>query len=96
MGGDTMLWRLILLGVAAYILYRLIWGKRRRDSSARPRPSAGGKGEEVLVQDPWCKTYLPKSQALLLRDGKEVLYFCSEECKERFLSASTSRDSENQ
>lgn len=90
-----MLWRLILLGVAAYILYRLIWGKKRRGSSVRPSPSAGGQGEEVLVQDPWCKTYLPKSQALLFRDGKGVLYFCSEECKERFLSASTQGDSEN-
>ncbi len=96
MGGDTMLWRLIFLGVAAYIIYRLIWGKKRRGFSVRPGPSASGQGEEVLVQDPWCKTYLPKSQALLFRDGKDILYFCSEECKERFLSAGTNRDKENQ
>lgn len=82
-----MLWRLIFLGIAAYIIYRLIWGKKKGKPPVGAGPSGRGVGEEVLVQDPWCKTYLPKSQAIPMKGESGVVYFCSEECKERFLTA---------
>ncbi len=46
-----------------------------------------GEIDDVMVQDPCCKVYFPKRDAHRLRyDGTE-LYFCSEECKQRFMES---------
>jgi YHS domain-containing protein len=39
-----------------------------------------------MVRDRICETFLPKSRAiLLLRDGQEH-FFCSEDCRSRFVA----------
>jgi YHS domain-containing protein len=40
---------------------------------------------DVLVQDPVCKTYVPKGQAIAVKQGHGAFYFCSEKCKAAFL-----------
>lgn len=41
---------------------------------------------EDLVEDPYCHTYVPQSQAHKASiDGQDV-YFCSEKCLEKFMS----------
>jgi YHS domain-containing protein len=43
---------------------------------------------DVLVQDPVCKTFIPRRDALKTqKDGKDY-FFCSEGCLKRFLSGS--------
>jgi len=43
---------------------------------------------DVLVQDPVCKTFIPRREALkTTKDGK-TYFFCSEGCLKRFLSGS--------
>jgi YHS domain-containing protein len=44
-----------------------------------------------LVRDPVCGTYLPKERALRQLAGREVHYFCSETCRERWLEAQRGR-----
>jgi YHS domain-containing protein len=42
---------------------------------------------DVLVQDPVCKTFIPRREALKVdRDG-ETHFFCSEGCLKRFMSS---------
>jgi len=51
-----------------------------------PKPLDREEGPDVLVQDPVCKTFIPRRDALKTqRDGKEY-FFCSEGCLKRFLS----------
>jgi YHS domain-containing protein len=39
----------------------------------------------VLVQDPVCRTFIPRKDALKAeKDGQEY-FFCSEGCRKRFL-----------
>lgn len=53
-----------------------------------PKPLERESGPDVLVQDPVCKTFIPRSEALKTeRDGK-TYFFCSEGCLKRFLSGS--------
>jgi YHS domain-containing protein len=33
-----------------------------------------------------CNKFLPRSSALLLKDGEEEHFFCSEACRDRFLA----------
>ncbi|MCS7312564.1 MAG: hypothetical protein NZ742_06590 [Acidobacteria bacterium] len=40
---------------------------------------------DVLVQDPMCGTYVPLSRAVQAAGPKENLYFCSQECADRYI-----------
>lgn len=51
---------------------------------SRPRRAGSQEPRDVMVLDPVCSTYLPKSRAVTRRVGKADLYFCSEACAERF------------
>ncbi|MBI5605421.1 MAG: YHS domain-containing protein [Deltaproteobacteria bacterium] len=39
-----------------------------------------------MVQDPVCKVYLPKRQAVVFNDSKgEMHYFCSTLCRDKYI-----------
>ena len=44
-----------------------------------PMPASG-----ELKKDPVCGTYVSASASLQQRVGRETVYFCSEDCKQRF------------
>jgi YHS domain-containing protein len=55
-----------------------------------PKPLEREREPDVLVQDPVCKTFIPRREALKTeRDGK-TYFFCSEGCLKRFLSGGRS------
>ena len=70
--------------VVAYIIYSVYQflknlGKPRR----APREPARISG--VMVKDEACQTYLPRSEALRdVIDGREY-FFCSKDCRQKFL-----------
>lgn len=76
--------RYILTFLALYLGYRLIRGMI---AGPRERPGEGDSDPRgaVMTKDPACGTYFLKSQGVSARVGGEVLYFCSEECKDRYL-----------
>jgi len=86
-----MLVRFLLTVIIIYILYRLVKGavlllfpKERISTKAyREQPAPPRIGEE-LVEDPWCHTYVPITNALPSREGDRVVYFCSKECLENY------------
>ncbi len=82
--------RLILIAAAVYLIYRFFW--KRKPKIPFPGRSRETTHEDVLVQDPCCKTYVPKGQAITLKHEGETLYFCSPECRERFLSKGESQE----
>lgn len=76
--------KIILYALLFYIVYHLIrffriLGKAKK-SSPTTRRSSG-----LMVKDEICNTYLPKEDAIKeVFDGKEY-YFCSNECRQKFL-----------
>lgn len=67
-----------LLLLVYTILHYLIKDVWRKKLSREPEP-------EELVQDPYCKTYVPKRTAVRKRvDGRDY-YFCNRECLRMFL-----------
>jgi uncharacterized protein len=83
------MFRLILLAAIIYILFR--WLRRSAPPPPKPRSfeTPAGKNVEEMVQDPVCGTWVPFSQAVTLAGKGETLYFCSGECREKFLSKGT-------
>jgi len=78
--------RLVIIGILLYILYRLIIGpKKKKGLGGKDRSAASGSIQDVLVEDPVCHTYIPKGQAVQLHHDKQILYFCSNKCCEKFL-----------
>jgi len=88
--------RFVIFALLCYILYRLI------KSLALPSPRKSGKpfrkpGEpftqspqvitDEMVIDPHCHVYIPKREALTAKIEGETVYFCSKECKKKYLQA---------
>ena len=74
--------RLIILIIVIYLLYRLIKGMFGT-KKAMPKKGPTAVIDE-MVQDPYCKTYIPRREAVRrVLGGKEIL-FCSEECGDKY------------
>jgi YHS domain-containing protein len=82
--------RIVFFALAFYILYKIIrfFQSLNKASTAPPKPkSLSG----VMVKDEICNTYLPKEDAIKeIHRGKEH-YFCSPECRRKFLEAKKKR-----
>lgn len=82
------MFRFILLAGIFYLLFK--WLRKSAPPIRRPQTfDRQGQVVEEMVQDPVCGTYVPVGQAVTLKREKETLYFCSEECREKFLQERT-------
>ena len=81
----SQLFRFLVVGIAGWLISRLIRGA--------VRPTAPGRGqtrrEGEMVRDRVCNTFLPRSRALVERVGGETHYFCSERCRIQFVGGRT-------
>ena len=74
--------KLIILAILLYILYRLVKGAFKQDKGI-----SGGRADRVIdemVQDPYCKIYIPRRQAVRRVHGGSEIFFCSDGCADRF------------
>jgi YHS domain-containing protein len=55
-----------------------------------PKPLERNRDADVLVQDPVCKTFIPRREALKAERDGTTNFFCSEGCLKRFLSSGKS------
>ena len=72
----------ILLFFLIYTIARAILFPKKMPQQQRNEPKLHG---DETVFDPICQSYFPKNSALSIRNGNEIIYFCSEECSEKFL-----------
>lgn len=54
---------------------------------------ATGKIDDIMIKDPFCETYFPKRNGFHLRFDGEDLFFCSNECRDKFLKSHSKRTS---
>lgn len=74
------------------IVFGLVWLARRVFGSARPvggatrpqRVPPAGEGE--MVRDRVCNTFLPRSRAVSAEIDGQRHFFCSERCRQTFLT----------
>lgn len=76
--------KIVLYALLVYVIYKLIHffraiGRVKKASKPSTRPSG------LMVKDEMCNTYLPKEHAIKeIFEGKEY-YFCSKQCRHKFL-----------
>ena len=81
-----MILRFIVTVIIIYLGYRLLKGlflPMARPPDKFPKRTAAIKGED-LVEDPYCHTYVPLSDAYKAYFDGKVIYFCSKECCEKY------------
>lgn len=77
------MFRLVIFVFLAYFAYRLFKGLLGTVGRVSEQNSNGNVISE-MVQDPFCKTYIPRNEACrIVLNGKEY-FFCSQECAEKF------------
>jgi len=84
---------LIILGLI-YFAYRALksWMLPGGPSKTKVSREPAGEIDDVMVKDPYCEVYFPKRNGVHLKiDGKD-LYFCSTECRDKFIAARSKRD----
>ena len=81
--------RILLYIILFFILYRIVrsilFPKKRVFQQQKNEPKL--QGDETVL-DPVCQSYFPKEAALSVKKGNETIYFCSEECREKFIKNS--------
>lgn len=78
--------RFILYALLAYIVFKAVRIYQRLNQKSHPRPRSR-QNSGHMVKDSVCNTYLPKEDALKeIREGKEY-FFCSQECRQKFLES---------
>jgi YHS domain-containing protein len=79
--------RLLILAALLYLAWRAL--KSWMAGGAIGRRTGGDLqsdvADDIMVQDPVCKVYFPKRDGVHLRSGGKDLYFCSPECRDRYL-----------
>ncbi len=84
-----MLIRLILLAAIFYLIYQLVkfFQSLGEAVSGSANPASKVENKKIMVKDEVCNTYIPEEEAIKeCREGK-TLYFCSEECRRKYLDS---------
>ena len=83
--------RLLILGILVYICYRSLKSWLGPRSAIRHPDDVVNKVDDVMVKDPVCEVYFPKRDGVRYKwDGKD-LYFCSKECRDKFIAEHSSQ-----
>lgn len=77
--------RIIFFAIIAYVLFKIL-GKLffSKKKSHRFSQKQSPRVIDEMVQDPVCKVYLPKREAVGLNRSENTLFFCSRDCLEKF------------
>ena len=88
-----MLFRWIIILIVFFLLFSYL--KRFLSSPKLPKRNPPQEIQDEMVQDPVCKVYLPKRQAVVLKSSNRLnYYFCSAQCRDQFIKEAKARSSQ--
>ena len=81
---------LVLIGLL-YLCYRFLksWVHKEKLAQKATYEKKAGEIDDVMVKDPYCEIYFAKRDGVHLNFQGKELYFCSIECKDKFLEKQT-------
>jgi uncharacterized protein len=50
-----------------------------------------GDMDNVMIKDPFCDVYFPKREGVHLKLSGQDIYFCSTECKDKFIASRSAK-----
>jgi YHS domain-containing protein len=83
------------LGYLVYKLFKaLVFTKSQPLRNTRPQ--SVDQIDDIMVKDPFCETHFPKKDGVHLKISGEDLYFCSSECKEKYLAGRSTHNTHHE
>ncbi len=82
-----MIFKLAIFAIVCYVLYRLFMNDRKKQDEKKAAERERKIQSDEMVKDPVCGTYVDKSSAISVRSGEQVLYFCSYECRQKYIES---------
>ncbi|MBO6002372.1 MAG: transcriptional regulator [Desulfovibrio sp.] len=82
-----MIFKLAIFAIVCYVLYRLFMNDRKKQDEKKAAERERKIQSDEMVKDPVCGTYVDKSSAISVRSGDQVLYFCSYECRQKYIES---------
>lgn len=77
--------KLVIFIVAGFLLYKLIMGDQKKKGVDKDKRTQELIDSGEMVKDPVCGTYVSTETDIRVKDEDQVYYFCSYECRDRFL-----------
>lgn len=85
--------RVFIIIFLFYLIYKVLkgWGQSSgknvpTSDEAFAENQAEPNNAEELIKDPQCGVYFPASEGVSMEVKGEKIYFCSDECKKKYLS----------
>jgi len=86
----SILFRILVLVFILWLFRRFFAAFTGAQKQAKPKDSNSTVNH--MVKDPVCGMYMDARLAVRHESRKKAFYFCSEECKKKFLSKSAGQD----
>jgi YHS domain-containing protein len=80
--------RILIIAILIYIAFLVLRSGRKKNNRAKkikPDFTRPHSATDVLVEDPVCKSLVPKGQAVILQYEDSMVYFCSDDCCKKFM-----------
>jgi uncharacterized protein len=83
--------RLLILLLIFYLAYRALkyWIFTNVLPGSKTTTEPERQIDDIMVKDPVCEVYFPKRSGVSLNIDGHTIYFCSKECKDKYLSNKT-------
>ncbi|MBU1054419.1 MAG: YHS domain-containing protein [Proteobacteria bacterium] len=83
----------ILLFFCGYkMLKYLMTPSASSDSKTDSKSDAADKlSDNLMIKDPVCEVYFPKKEGIFLNYGGQEMYFCSTECRDKFIKQNSNK-----
>lgn len=81
--------RLLIIGLLVYLGYRVFkaYAAPGKSTTRVSEEEGLARVDDVMVKDPFCETYFPERKGVKEVIGGKTYYFCSTECRDRYLEA---------
>ena len=87
------MFRWLLVALAGYIIYRMYRNDIKAKLAQRKDDEARRQESGEMVRDPICGTFVDLTEAITVRDGDKLYYFCGYDCRDAFLKRMQSGES---
>jgi uncharacterized protein len=79
----------ILFYIFVAFLFRWFFAGRKKSPKATEAGANPGNSASRMVKDPMCGMYMDARLAIRMDSRRDAVYFCSEECKKKYMNKST-------
>jgi len=78
--------KILIYILLIYIVYKVFRSLvTPSGSSAMRSDGETGSFDDIMIKDPVCEVYFPKKDGIYLNNKGNEHYFCSKECRDKFL-----------